>query len=383
MTPVASPRGRSLDTGGKGAYQTPQCSNKDALDDRDEQAGSADNAAMTLRIACFGELLLRLSPPGRERLLQSPRLDVHVGGAEANVAVSLARFGHDARMVSVVPGNALGDAAIAELRRQGVDATRVARGDGRMGLYFLEPGAGQRAGIVTYDRADSAFARARPDAWDWPALLAGANALHLSGITPALGAAGAAAAREAASAAAMLGLAISFDGNFRPALWRAWNGDPRALLPPVAAHARTLFADPRDVALLTGTPEPGGEPVAAIEAAARAAFAAFAPLERFATTIRVAHSADLQELSAVCVTRKQTFTAPARAVGPIVDRIGGGDAFAAGLLHAHASGSGEEEALRFALAAACLKHSIPGDANLASAAEVQALLEEPQRDVRR
>ena len=139
------------------------------------------------KIVCFGELLLRLGAPGRQMLLQSPLLDVHVGGAEANVAVSLARFGHDARMVGLVADNALGEAAVGELRRHRVDTRAVQQVPGRMGLYVLTPGAIQRPSEVLYDRADSAFARAGGGTHDWPALLAGADWLHVSGVTPALG----------------------------------------------------------------------------------------------------------------------------------------------------------------------------------------------------
>ncbi|HET7844761.1 MAG TPA: sugar kinase [Xanthomonadales bacterium] len=336
-----------------------------------------------LRIACFGELLLRLGAPGRERLLQTPGFDVHVGGAEANVAVSLARFGHDARMLTTVPANALGDAALAELRRQGVDTSHARRGAGRMGLYFLESGAGARASTVLYDRAGSAFALAPPESYDWARLLAGVDALHLSGVTPALGSAGAAVAIAAARAARELGLGVSFDGNYRQTLWQAWDGDPRAILPRIAASANTLFADPRDVALLTGHVARETDPVAAIAEAAHAAFAAFPAVERVATTVRTARDVDHHELGAVLVTRTRTTVAPARATGTIVDRIGGGDAFAAGLLHGVHAGMGDERALAYALAAACLKHSVPGDANLCSVEDVLALLEEPTRDVRR
>ncbi|WP_257389066.1 PfkB family carbohydrate kinase, partial [Tahibacter caeni] len=155
---------------------------------------------MRTRILCFGELLLRLASPGRELLLQSPQLQVHVGGAEANVAIALAGFGHRVGCIGTVADNALGRAAVAELRRHDVDTTRLNFAPGRMGLYFLETGALQRPSEVLYDRADSAFARASPDRYDWPALLAGAQLLHLSGVTPALGRAGAEAAIAAARA---------------------------------------------------------------------------------------------------------------------------------------------------------------------------------------
>src|SRR5687768_6131452 len=185
---------------------------------------------MPARIVCFGELLLRLGAPGRQVLLQSPQFEVFVGGAEANVAVSLARFGHDSAQVGVYPDNALGAAAAGELRRHGVDTRALRTGPGRMGLYFLTPGAVHRPSEVLYDRAGSAFALADPAAYDWPALLAGADWLHLSGVTPALGERAAAAAIAAAREARRLGVKVSFDGNYRPKLWEAWNGDAPGLL---------------------------------------------------------------------------------------------------------------------------------------------------------
>ena len=181
-------------------------------------------------IACLGEILLRLAAPGREALLQTPRLNVHVGGAEANVAVALARLGHRAAMISRVPDNPLGEAAVGHLRRYGVDTAGVATGPGRMGLYFLAPGAGLRASAITYDREASSFALAGPGDFDWDARLAGADRLHLSGITPALGPRSAELAFAVAEAAAARDIPISFDGNYRANLWRTWDSDPRAAL---------------------------------------------------------------------------------------------------------------------------------------------------------
>src|SRR5690606_14615759 len=180
---------------------------------------------MSAHVVCFGELLLRLAAPGRERLLQSARLEVCVGGAEANVGVALARCGHRVSIISTVADNGLGEAVVGELRRHGLDTGGVHRVPGRMGLYFLAPGAIHRPAEVLYDRAGSAFALAAADAYDWTALLAGADWVHLSGITPALGANTAAAALAAARAARAAGAKVSFDGNFRPSLWQAWNGD--------------------------------------------------------------------------------------------------------------------------------------------------------------
>ncbi|MDH5822425.1 sugar kinase [Luteimonas sp. RD2P54] len=338
------------------------------------------------RILCFGELLLRLGAPGRERLLQSPRFDVHVGGAEANVAVSLARLGHAAALAGTVSDDALGDAALGELRRHGVDTGAVRRAAGRMGLYFLSTGAGLRPSEVLYDRAGSAFATAPATGHDWPALLEGVDCLHLSGVTPALGQPAAEAAIAAARAGRAAGALVSFDGNFRPRLWAAWDGDPAAILQQLLAEADLAFADHRDIGVVLGE-----NPAAAaddhetrIVAAAARAFAAFPRLQRIATTLRVQHSVDRHSLGALMVARGGGVErAPARQLEGIVDRIGAGDAFAAGVLHGLLTGMDDRGALRFGLAAACLKHAQPGDAHLASADEIAACAREERLDVRR
>lgn len=335
------------------------------------------------RIVCFGELLLRLGAPDRELLLQSPRLEVNVGGAEANVAVSLARFGHEVAMVSAVPGNALGLASLGELRRHGVDTRGVTLAAGRMGLYFLATGAIHRPSEVLYDRAGSAFALASPEIHDWDALLRGADALHVSGVSPALGPSAAEATLRAVRMASERGLAVSFDGNYRPQLWAAWQGDAAEILRGILAHVDLLFADHRDIALVLGRSF-DDEPAADRNMrAAHAAFAAFPRIQRLATTVRVQRNVDHHELAAVMVTRDRVLATPAEIVTPIVDRIGAGDAFAAGVLHGLRSGQHDGEALRFGLACACLKHAIRGDFNLAGIADVEAFLGAQRFDVRR
>ena len=336
------------------------------------------------RVVCFGELLLRMSAPGRERLLQSPQLEVRIGGAEANVGVSLSCFGHQVAAVGTLADNPLGEAAAGELRRHGLDTSGLRKAAGRMGLYFLAPGAIHRPAEVLYDRADSAFALAPADAYDWPTLLHGADWLHLSGVTPALGARTAAAALAAARAARAAGVKVSFDGNFRPRLWEAWNGDAKAILSELMAEADLLFADYRDMSVVLGGRFPQADPQERVEAAAADAFAAFPHLEWMACTLREAHNVDRHSLSGVLVGRDSgTALAPREDVGPIVDRIGGGDAFAAGVLHGLIRGWEPERTIRFGLAAGCLKHSIPGDFNLVSEAEVEALMGEGRYDVRR
>lgn len=339
---------------------------------------------MSARIVCFGELLLRLGAPQRELLLQTPRLDVHIGGAEANVAISLARFGHEVAMISVVPDNALGAAAVGELRRHGVDARAITRGDGRMGLYFLTTGAMQRPSEVVYDRVGSAFANAKPGGFDWDVLLAGVANFHVSGVTPALGADSAALALQAMRAARAQHAFVSFDGNYRANLWRAWRGDPAAITRGLLAQADIAFADHRDIAIALDRPASEQPAAAAIGEAAAAAFAAFPNLGRLATTIRVQISVDHHELAGILLTRAgAVHSSPTYTLAPIVDRIGAGDAFAAGVLHGLRSGMDDDASLQFGVAAACLKHSIAGDANLAGAADVAAFLAQPRFDVRR
>ncbi len=336
------------------------------------------------RIVCFGETLIRLTAPDGEMLLQSPRLNVTYGGAEANVAVSLSRLGAQASLVTVLPDNALGRAALDELRRYGVDTRGVRFAPGRMGLYFLTPGAMKRPSDIVYDRADSAFALAAPEFIDWGAELEGAGLLHLSGITPATGPNGSAAAVRAAQTAKARGVKVSFDGNYRAKLWAAWNGDGPKVLRQLVDCAWIAFADDRDIALVLGRKFEADDPEVRRRAAAHAAFEAFPGLQRVASTFRTTHHVDHHDLSAVMFTRdgRELRTHKEPLLG-IVDRIGGGDAFAAGLLHGLRTGLDDQASLDFGLAAACLKHAIPGDFNLSSAADVKSFLADDGLDVRR
>lgn len=326
------------------------------------------------RIVCFGELLLRLTAPGRELLMQTPRLDVVVGGAEANVGIGLANLGHSVSMVSAVPDNALGRAAVQFVRGQGADTSGVQVRDGRMGLYFLTQGAGLRASDIVYDRADSAFANAPADAFDWKALLSGATMLHLSGITPALGPATAQAALQAARAAKELGVAISFDGNYRARLWEAWDSDPRAVLSELVSLTDTMFGNHRDVSLLLGK-QFSGDGADRRREAAEAAFAAFPNLKRIASTARHVDDADRHRIAARVDTPERGYQTDDVVVAGIIDRIGGGDAYAAGILHGVLSGHDLEGIVASGLALTCLKHSLPGDASLFRQADIDAFLE--------
>ncbi|HEX7338301.1 MAG TPA: sugar kinase [Rhodanobacteraceae bacterium] len=326
------------------------------------------------RIVCFGELLMRLSAPGHERLLQTPQLQTTFGGAEANVAVSLAILGHRAAVVSTLPDNAIGHTCAGELRRHGVDVADICFDDGRMGLYFLSPGAMQRPSEVLYDRAGSAFAMAPADTYDWPRLLADAQWLHVSGITPALGDNTAQAALSAVRAARAVGTRVSFDCNYRGKLWGKQAAQAPRRLCELAAEADLLFGNDRDVALMLGMEFPQADAGERFRAAAKAAFATWPHLQRMATTGRHHHSVDEQDLVGMLADADAVRVTDAHALRGIVDRVGAGDAFAAGLLHGLLQGMDDAAALDFAVAAACLKHSIPGDVNLLGEEAVRAFL---------
>jgi 2-dehydro-3-deoxygluconokinase len=330
--------------------------------------------------AAFGEILLRLSPPGRERLLQSPRLAASFGGAEANVAVSLVRFGHPVRFISLVPDNPLGESAVAELKKHGLETAFVSRGGRRLGIYFAEAGSDQRPSRVTYDRTHSALAEARTGEFEWDRLLAGVDAFHLTGVTPALSATAAEICRDALRAARSKGLSVSLDLNFRSKLWDYGRPAPE-VMPGLVELADLVLANEEDIQKSLGLGETGladsgadGAPDfrryrdLAAELRAR-----FPNVSRVAITLRRSLSAEHNLWSAVLAADRSFIVSKTYELRNIVDRIGSGDAFAAGLLHGLESLPTEEAALEFAVAASCLKHSIPGDFNLVSEEEVLRL----------
>lgn len=335
------------------------------------------------RILCFGELMMRLTPTDGALFAQGPTLTMRPGGAEANVAVSLARLGAPAALATVLPDNALGHTARDEVRRHGVDVSPVRFRPGRMGLYFLTPGAVRRPSEVLYDRANSAFVVHAETAFDWPALLEGVAWLHVSGVTPATGPGGAAAALAVIAAARVAGVKVSFDGNFRRKLWAEWDGDPPGVLGAMLAGSSLAFADDRDFALVLGRTFDQADPAERRRAAARAAFETWPSMERICCTLRVNDSVQDQTLSAVMITRDgEHHVAPVTLSG-VVDRVGGGDAFAAGVLFGVWSGWPDDQALAFGLAAAGLKHSVPGDFNLFDAGQVRAAMAAEGFDIRR
>lgn len=333
-------------------------------------------------IACFGELLLRMTSPGRERFMQTPRFEVFVGGAEANVGASLAQFGHDARMVSTVADNPLGEAALGELRRLGMDVSRVAKAPGRMGMYFLSQGAVRRPSEIIYDRKHSAFDLAAPDALDWRVSLAGAQWLHLSGVTPAIGPNASAAVLAIAKAAVEMGVRVSFDGNYRGQLWAAWDGDGPGVLRQLLDCADIAFINERDIGLILGQTFTG-DVSEQRKAAFDLAFSTFPRLGRIACTTRRQNSVEHHILSGELVTRDSRVESQEQDLAGVVDRIGGGDAFAAGVLHALLSDRDDQYAIDFGVAAAAIKHSIPGDINRATVADVEQAMSGDSLDVKR
>jgi 2-dehydro-3-deoxygluconokinase len=333
------------------------------------------------RIVCFGEPILRVSAPGSEHLLQSNRFDTAYGGAEMNVAVSLSLLGDHAVAVTVLPDNRLGHAFRDEFRKHGVDVSHVHFADGRLALYFVTPGALVRPIEVLYDRAGSAFAIASGEQIDWDAALSGADWLHLSGITPAVGAGPARAALRAVEVANAKGVKISFDGNYRPKVWETAPPDTVQTLRRLFENADLLLANHRDIELVLGRDFTKASDCFA--AASAAAFEAFPRLQRVACTERIQHNVDHHDLSARMATRGASYAARRYSLPHVVDRIGGGDAFSAGFLHALANGRSDEEALAFALAAAVIKHSIPGDFNLADEQAVLSVLADDGFQVRR
>lgn len=324
-----------------------------------------------MTVLCFGELLLRLTPPGYRRVSQSDHLEIAVGGAEANVCAGLASLGHQTRFLSAVSDNVLGDVAINALRAAEVDTRYVARRPGRMGLYFHEEGSGSRPSNIVYDRADSAFAQTPACSIEFDLAMHGASLLHSGGITPALGACGIDLARAAHAAAKRAEVPICFDGNYRQSLWSAWDSRPRDILTELVSDATILIGNHRDISLLLDRSFSGDGEHRRREAA-DAAFTNFPKLEIIASTAREVISASHHRIAARVDSRENACQTEVIDVTGIVQRIGTGDAFAAGVLHAWLTGLSIESMARIGLAMSSLKHATHGDLCLVDAAAVHS-----------
>jgi 2-dehydro-3-deoxygluconokinase len=325
----------------------------------------------------FGEIMLRLKPPHCERFFQSPLLEATFGGGEANVAVGLARFGLNVAYVSVIPDNAIGDACLGELRRQGVDTSLIIRKGNRLGIYFLENGANQRPSMVIYDRSYSAIAEARPGDISWDKVFDEVNWFHITGITPAISLTASELSLEAVKKAREKGLTISCDLNFRKNLWQYGKSAPE-VMGELVKYVDIALGNEEDCQKSLGIKmdidvESGKLQVQRYKELTDKVLGLYPHLQKIALTLRESHSADYNGWSAVLNNRKEFLVSKKYEIHNIVDRVGGGDTFAAGLIYGINNLNSDKEALEFAVAASCLKHSIPGDLPLLSVKEVESL----------
>jgi len=295
-----------------------------------------DREVRMKKVVSFGEIMLRLKSPGRERLFQSPTLEATFGGGEANVAVSIANFGMGAAFVGALSKDAVGDAAIAALRARGVDVSAVRRASQRTGIYFLEAGADQRASLVVYDRAGSAASAVAPGDFDWASILKGADWFHITGIPPALSRSAADASAEAVKAARAAGAKVSIDLNYRKKLWNYGAKAPEVMR-PLAALADVLVANEEDIQLALGIAAESDPSKGKVEAQSYRALAErtrkeFPNLQAIAITLRESKSADRNGWSAVLLGASGFRSSRSYEIEDIIDRVGGGDSFAAGLI---------------------------------------------------
>lgn len=330
------------------------------------------------RVVTFGEIMLRLKPPGFERLMQSPVLEATFGGAEANVAVSVAQYGMPVSFVTALPQNPLGDSAIQSVRSFGVDTSFVSRKGDRVGIYFLETGANQRPSRVTYDRGGSSIAAAERGDFDWNGIFERAAWFHVSGVTPAISQNAADLTLDAVVAARTGGLTVSCDYNFRKNLWKYGKKAPEVMR-EIVKHVNVGIANEEDCEKALGIRsdvdvESGQLDVERYRRIAESVFDAFPNLEKQVITLRESHSADHNGWSAVLYNGRELLQSRSYDITDIVDRVGAGDSFAAGLIYGLTTYGDDQQALEFATAASCLKHSIPGDFNRVGVGEVEALM---------
>ncbi len=327
------------------------------------------------KIITFGEIMLRLSPYGNDRFIQTPQLRVIPGGGEANVAVSLANYGHEAYFVSKLPSHDIGQIAVNALRRYGVDTRYITRGGNRIGLYYAETGAAMRPSKVIYDRAHSAIAEATPDDFDFDQIMQGAQWFHWSGITPAISDNAALLTRLACQAAKRHGVTISVDLNFRKKLWTS--AKAISVMRPLMKYVDVCIGNEEDAQLCLGF-----KPDADVEGGqtdARGYLTIFQQMQQefgfkyVVSTLRESYSATHNGWKALIYNGKDFYESKHYDIMPIIDRVGGGDSFSGGLIHGLLTKPTQGEALEFAVAASALKHTVNGDFNLVTTTEVEAL----------
>lgn len=333
---------------------------------------------MSNRIVTLGELMLRLKSPGHERLMQSPSLEATFGGAEGNVAVSLANYGLEASFVTSLPANAIGDAAIAELRRFGVDTRYISRKGERLGIYFLETGSNQRPSRVVYDRGHAAIATASPNDFDWEAIFSGATWFHISGITPAISASASELSIRAVQEARNHGVTVSCDYNFRKNLWKYGKTAPEVMR-KIVQYVDVGIANEEDCQLSLGVEIDVDVTSGELDhdrylRLAEKVLETFPNLKKQVITLRESQSADRNRWGACLHDRTNFLVSRKYEITDIVDRVGTGDSFAAAMIYGLMMAGDDQRALEFATAASALKHTIPGDFHRVSVKEVEALM---------
>lgn len=327
------------------------------------------------KIITLGEIMLRLSPEGQTRFVQADSFDVIYGGGEANVAVSCANYGHDAYFVTKLPAHEIGQSAVNALRRYGVHTDYIVRGGQRIGIYFCETGASVRPGKVIYDRAHSAIAEADAREFDFDAIMSGADWFHWSGITPAISPQAAEITRKACEAAKRQGVTVSVDLNYRKKLWTPQ--EAQAVMKPLMNYVDICIGNEEDAELCLGFKPDADVTAGQTDAAGyEAIFRSMAQTFGFKyviSTLRESFSASHNGWKALIFDGQTFYTSRRYDLLPIIDRVGGGDSFSGGIIHGLLTKSSPAEALEFAVAASALKHTVTGDFNLVSAAEVETL----------
>lgn len=332
------------------------------------------------RFVTFGEIMLRLKSPGRERFFQSATLEATFGGGEANVAVGLARFGLEARFVSVIPANPIGDACIGELRKHGVDTSRIIREGDRLGIYYLEQGANQRPSVVVYDRDHSAICEADPSTFDWDGIFQDASWFHITGITPAISATARTTALAAVKEAKARGVIVSCDLNYRKKLWNYGMSAPE-VMQELVRFVDVIIANEEDCQKclniqVDADVESGHLSADTYRDLSDKVLEQYPNVSKIAITMRESLSADHNRWSATLNDRDRFMVSRKYEITNIVDRVGGGDSFATGLIYGLSQLDDPQDALEFAVATSCLKHSINGDLPLLTVQEVNGLLKD-------
>jgi len=335
---------------------------------------------MTQKVVTFGEIMMRLSPPGHLRFRQARSFDVIYGGGEANVAVSLANYGIPVDYVTRLPKNDIGEACMRFVREQGVGVDKIVWGGDRLGIYFLEMGAVSRSSKVIYDRADSALATIQPGMVDWEKVFSDAHWFHWTGITPAISKGAAEVCLEAVQLARQMGLTVSCDLNYRSKLWK-WGKTPGEVMPDLVQHCDIAIGNEEDAARVFGIHAPDTDVTSGTLDAGKYRFVCeelvrrFPSLKTVAITLRGSISASHNTWSAVLWDAGKVYVAPTFDITHIVDRVGGGDSFMGGLIYGLLTyGDDRQSALNFATAASCLKHTVFGDFNMVTIAEVTKLM---------